>query len=152
MNIGPSEHCSLIKQLRRTIKLFSVHIYVYLPTNEVMFSSLFVCLSVCWKDLHEIFREGWQWANEQMIKFWRRSGSGIWIRIRIRIRIAILARRALAKVCTVPVLLHCVSKNDPPLTCYLYIHGSIATIFGKNIAEKVSTLNVLYFPISPSPN
>jgi len=20
-------------------------------------------------DLHEIFREGWQWANEQMIKF-----------------------------------------------------------------------------------
>jgi len=23
-------------------------------------------------DFHEIFREGWQWANEQMIKFqWR---------------------------------------------------------------------------------
>jgi len=21
-------------------------------------------------DLHETFREGWQWANEQMIKFW----------------------------------------------------------------------------------
>jgi len=38
-----------------------------------------VCLSVCLlatlgkhfrTDLHEIFREGWQWANEQMIKFW----------------------------------------------------------------------------------
>ena len=56
-------------------------------------------------DLHEIFWEGWQWANEQMIKFWRRSGSGIWIRIRIRIRIAILVRHALAEVCTVPALL-----------------------------------------------
>jgi len=26
-------------------------------------------------DLHEIFSEGWQWANEQMIKFWWLSGS-----------------------------------------------------------------------------
>jgi len=26
-------------------------------------------------DLHEIFRKGWQWANEQMIKFWWRSRS-----------------------------------------------------------------------------
>jgi len=25
-------------------------------------------------DLHEIFRKGWQWANEQMIKFWWLSG------------------------------------------------------------------------------
>jgi len=53
-----------------------------------MFSSLFVCLSVCLSvclfatlrknfltDLHEIFREGWQWASEQMFKFWWRSGS-----------------------------------------------------------------------------
>jgi len=40
--------------------------------KEVMFSSLFVCLFVCLSgtlrkniqtDLHEIFREGWQWAN-----------------------------------------------------------------------------------------
>jgi len=52
-------------------------------------------------DLHEIFRESWQWASEQMVKFWWRSGS----RIRIRIRIATLVRRALAEVCTVPVLL-----------------------------------------------
>ena len=36
-----------------------------------------VCLSVCYQlhknyrtDLHEIFREGCQWANEKMIKFW----------------------------------------------------------------------------------
>jgi len=56
-------------------------------------------------NLHEIFREGWQWANEQTIKFWWRFGSGIWIRIRI----ATLVRRALAswlrEVCTVAVLL-----------------------------------------------
>jgi len=48
--------------------------------KEVMFSSLFVvCLSVCLlatlrknfgADLHEIFREGWQWATEQMVNFW----------------------------------------------------------------------------------
>jgi len=25
-------------------------------------------------DLHEIFRADWQWANEQMIKFWWQSG------------------------------------------------------------------------------
>jgi len=39
-----------------------------------MFSSLLVCLLATLRknfrtDLHEIFREGWQWANEQMIKF-----------------------------------------------------------------------------------
>ena len=28
-------------------------------------------------DLHEIFRVGWLWASEQMIKFWWRSGSRI---------------------------------------------------------------------------
>jgi len=47
--------------------------------------------------------------------------------------------------------LHCVSKNVPSLTCYnLYIHGSIATIFGKNVAEKVGNQNILYFPTSPN--
>ena len=49
-----------------------------------MFSSLFVCLSVCLlatlsknlqTDMHELLREGWQWAVEHMIKFWWRSGS-----------------------------------------------------------------------------
>jgi len=30
----------------------------------------------------------------------------------------------------------CLKKNVPPLTCYnLYIHGSLATIFGKNVAD-----------------
>jgi len=42
-----------------------------------MFSSLFVCLFVSLlatlgrnfgTDLHEIFTEGWQWANKQLIK------------------------------------------------------------------------------------
>jgi len=49
-------------------------------------------------DLHEIFREGWQWAGEQMVKFWWRSGS----QIRIWIRITTLVRHAVAEV---PVLL-----------------------------------------------
>ena len=39
-------------------------------------------------------------GNGPMNKFWSRYGSGI----RIRIRIATLVRRALAEVCTVPVL------------------------------------------------
>jgi len=63
---------------------------------------LFVCLLATlrksfWTDLYEIFREGWQWASEQMVRFWWRSGS--------RTRIATLVRRALAEVCTVPVFL-----------------------------------------------
>jgi len=38
-------------------------------------------------------------------------------------------------------------KKVPPLTCYnLYTHGSIATIFGTNVAKKVGYQNVLYFP------
>jgi len=52
-----------------------------------------------WTDLHEIFREGCQWANEQMINFWWQSG--LWIQIRT----TTLVRRALAEVCTLPVLL-----------------------------------------------
>jgi len=80
-------------------------------------------------DLHEIFTEGWQWANEQVIKFSgdnqaHRLDTGI-IFFRIRryweIRevvnghsfilissdlpdMAALVRGALAEVCTVPVL------------------------------------------------
>jgi len=35
-------------------------------------------------------------------------------------------------------------KNAPPLTCHnLYIHGSTATSFGKNVAEKVGTFSHL---------
>ena len=82
---------------------------------------LFVCLFVrllatLWKnfrtDLHQIFREGWQWANEQMIKFWRRSRS----RIPIRIQISTLVRRALGEVCTVQVPSSFTMKQWLPLT------------------------------------
>jgi len=34
-------------------------------------------------DLHDIFREGWQWANKQMIKFWWQSASRIRIATKI---------------------------------------------------------------------
>ena len=77
------------------------------PSRKLCFHR---CLPVCLlatlrknfqTDLHEIFRDGWQWASEQLVKFWLRSGSGI----RIQIRIATLVTRALAEVCTVPVLL-----------------------------------------------
>ena len=52
--------------------------------NRAVKTNQLVCLSVCLlatlcknfrMDLHEIFREGWQWANEQMIKFLQQSGS-----------------------------------------------------------------------------
>jgi len=45
-----------------------------------MFSSLFVCVLATMQknfrmDLHEIITKGWQWANEQVIKFQWQSGS-----------------------------------------------------------------------------
>jgi len=74
-----------------------------------LFVCLFVSRQLCAKTfqtgLHDICREGWQWANEQTIKFWWRSGSRIQIRIRMRIGITTLVRRALAEVCAVPGLL-----------------------------------------------
>jgi len=47
----------------------------------IVVSSLSVCLLATLrknfqKELHEILSEGWQWADEQMIKFWWRSGPG----------------------------------------------------------------------------
>jgi len=35
-------------------------------------------------------------------------------------------------------------------TTLCHIYGSIATIFGTNIAEKVGNQNVLHFPTSPN--
>jgi len=113
---------------------------------------LSVCLSVCLfvcllptlrrnvrTDLHEIFREGWQWAIEQMITFWWRSGSGIPIRIRIRIRIwiririATLVRRALAEVSTVRALLvHLCSRVN---YCWLFAIQGSAAIFHAQFAH-----------------
>jgi len=79
----------------------------YLPPPRRLFSSLFVCLLANLRknfqtDLHEIFREGWQWANKQMVKFRRRSLTDL---PDGTTDIATLVRRALAEVCTVPVLL-----------------------------------------------
>ena len=51
--------------------------------------------------MDEIFGEGWQCTNEQMIKFQWKSGSQIWTWMRI----ATLVRRSLADLYTVPVLL-----------------------------------------------
>ena len=58
-------------------------VLIHIADDEVMFPSLFVCLSVrsfvqknFRTDLHEFLRKGWQWANEQTIKFWWPSGSG----------------------------------------------------------------------------
>ena len=48
------------------------------------------------------------------------------------------------------VLLHRVSKNVPPSTCYnLDIHDPITIIFGRSITEKVRNRTMLCFPTSP---
>jgi len=48
--------------------------------------------------------------------------------------------------------IHRVSKKRPTfdLLYSLYIHDSIATIFGTNVAEKVGNQNVFYLPTSPN--
>jgi len=45
-----------------------------------------------------------------------------------------------------------VSQKRPTFTTYynFYIHGSIATIFGINVAEKVGNQSVLYFLTTPN--
>ena len=45
----------------------------------------------------------------------------------------------------------CLKKRPTYTTSYnVYIHSSIATIFGKNVAKKVGNQNVLYFPTTPN--
>ena len=48
--------------------------------------------------------------------------------------------------------IYTVSQKRPTFTtCYnFYIHSSIATIFGTNVAEKAGNENVLYFAKSPN--
>ena len=74
------------------------------PPRRLCFRpSLSVCLPVCLLvTLREIWKEGCQWSSQQKVRFWWRSrtdspdgGTDI----------ATLVRRALAEVCTVPVLL-----------------------------------------------
>ena len=97
--------CAVCTELQVSVLNWWQYFSVVNSAKEVMFSSLFVCLSVCPlatlrknfpTDLHEILGECWQWANAQMSKFWSRSGSQIRIQIWIRVRIATLVRRALA--------------------------------------------------------
>jgi len=59
-----------------------------------------------------------------------------------------------ARVCQRPlILLYTVSQKKRPTftTCYnFYIHSSIVTICGINVAEKVGYQNILYFPTTPN--
>jgi len=79
-----------------------------------MFWSLFVCLLATVRknfrtDLHEIFREGWQWASKQMLTFSCRSRTDLPYG---GTDIATLVRLALAEVCVVPVLLLVIHRNN----------------------------------------
>jgi len=69
------------KPIKICISIQRLSWHCYLCHGGYVF--VIVCLSVCLlatlhknfqTDLREIFREGWQWANEQMIKFWCSSG------------------------------------------------------------------------------
>jgi len=59
---------------------FIVKLITFNKGDNIVVLCLFDCLLATLRknfgmDLHEIFREGWQWASEQMTKFWWRSGS-----------------------------------------------------------------------------
>ena len=93
---------------RRPCGLFVTFAHLLPPPRRRCFPR---CLSVCplatlrknlQTDLREIFREDWQRVNEQMVKFrcLSRTDSPDGVT-----DIATLVRRALAEVCTVPVLL-----------------------------------------------
>jgi len=74
---------------------------------------LFVCVVAALRknlrtDLHEIFRNGWQWANEQMIKFRWPSLTDL---LDGRTDIATLVRRALAAVRTVSLSVLLILRN-----------------------------------------
>jgi len=52
--------------------------YNYLCQGGYVFVIVCLLATLCKNfqtDLYEIFMEGWQWANEQMVKFWWWSGS-----------------------------------------------------------------------------
>jgi len=57
----------------------------------------------------------------------------------------------IAPIAEVGVANYTLSQKRPTFTtcCYFYVHSSIATIFGTNVAEKAGNQNVLYFPTSP---
>jgi len=101
------------------VQLFLVftHIWVHCYLRQGGYVFVVVCLPVCLfacllitlcknfrTDLHEIFTKGWQWASEQTIKCWWRSGSGIRITDPAH-GSRTLVRRTLVEVCNAPVLL-----------------------------------------------
>jgi len=46
-------------------------------------------------------------------------------------------------------IVHCVSKNVPPLTCYnLDVHDLIVILCGRSVTEKVRNQMMLCFPTS----
>jgi len=78
--VAASGHTSLHFQIIWHYKNAVIIITIITSAKEVIFSSLSVCLLATLRknfqtDLHEIFMAGWQWADEQLIKFWWRSGS-----------------------------------------------------------------------------
>ena len=114
------------------VELHRVRIYILITSILFIITSpssricnrryLFVCLFVYLlatlrknfrTDLHDIFRESLQWANEQVVKFRCRSGS--------RNRMATLVRRALTEVCTVPVLLVIIRSHQVLRRCGLLL-------------------------------
>jgi len=53
----------------------------YFCQGYIIIAVFFICLLATLHknfqtDLYEIFREDWQWANEQITKFWWQSGYG----------------------------------------------------------------------------
>ena len=52
--------------------------------------------------------------------------------------------------CHTAKVIHCVSKNVPPVTCYnLDIHDPTAIIFGRSVTDKEKNQTMLCFPTSP---
>ena len=79
----PIRVCPLSERFLQNFQsLWLIPCWFYVTSaKEDMFSSLFVCLSATLRknfrtNLHEIFREDWQWASEQMVKFWWRLDYG----------------------------------------------------------------------------
>ena len=113
---------------REKVPNITISLVRLLPPRRLCFRR---CLSVCLlatlrknfrTGLHEIFREGWLWPIEQMIKFRWRSGSsspyrdsvpnsrGKWLTdinllLILICQMGALVKRALAEVCTAAVLL-----------------------------------------------
>jgi len=132
-------HCVNILMFKAFISNVYIDTFVT-SAKEVMFSLLFVCLFVS-NFVQQLlnrfalnFRAGWQWASEQTIKFGWRSGSGN------RIRITTLVRRALAEVCTVPVLLvFCYFSWDDQVFCQflVFVYCGVSFLWNMHLGAVI---------------